>query len=145
MPLSELEEAVLIAMTGHTGLTMPDRPFQDPATGEFVMAKPNLTMDGRTAGSPDNAQGTHFFMINDSGTYYLRRVPLAATATRAQSGNADRACAAGKVKVLDRRLDMAEGRGLSQPISIPTACCRTSPARRSSFRSSTSRGSTSTA
>ena len=29
-PLSELEEAVLIAMTGCTGLTMPDRPFDDP-------------------------------------------------------------------------------------------------------------------
>jgi hypothetical protein len=57
-PISELEEAVLIAATGHTGLTMPDRPFQDPTNNDFVMAKPNLTMEGRTAGSPDNAQGT---------------------------------------------------------------------------------------
>ncbi|TGT93339.1 hypothetical protein EN798_33725, partial [bacterium M00.F.Ca.ET.155.01.1.1] len=70
-PLSELEEAVLIAMTGCTGLTMPDRPFEDPATKKPIMAKPNLTMAGRTAGSPDNAQGTHFFLINDSGTYFL--------------------------------------------------------------------------
>ena len=38
------------------------------------MAKPNLTMEGRTAGSPDNAQGTHFFMINDSGTYFIRKL-----------------------------------------------------------------------
>jgi hypothetical protein len=57
VPLDELEEALLIASTGCTGLTMPDRPFEEPATGEAVMAKPNLTMDGRTAGSPDNAPG----------------------------------------------------------------------------------------
>src|SRR6516162_6736496 len=74
VPLSELEEAVLIAMTGHTGLTMPDRPFQDPTSGDFIMAKPNLTMEGRTAGSPDNAQGTYFFMINDEGTYFIRKL-----------------------------------------------------------------------
>src|SRR5215472_8886109 len=74
-PLDELEEAILIAITGHTGLTMPDRPLQDPNNNEFIMAKPNLSMEGRSAGSPDNAQGTHFFMINDSGTYFLRRLP----------------------------------------------------------------------
>ncbi len=54
LPLNELEGAVLIA-----GLTMPDRPFQDPTSGEFIMAKPNLTMDGRTAGSPDRG---HLFL-----------------------------------------------------------------------------------
>ena len=61
-PLTELEEAMLIAVTGSTGLTMPDRPFADPRDHTPVMAKPNLTMAGRTAGSPDNAQGTHFFV-----------------------------------------------------------------------------------
>src|SRR6266545_4165035 len=81
LPLNELEQAVLIAATGHTGLTMPDRPFQDPSSGELIMAKPNLTMDGRTAGSPDNAQGTHFFMINDKGTYYIKRLPLIGAAS----------------------------------------------------------------
>jgi len=45
--------------------------------GKPIMAKPNLTMTGRTAGSPDNAQGTHFFLINDTGTYYLRKLPPA--------------------------------------------------------------------
>jgi hypothetical protein len=75
MPLSELEEAVLIALTGCTALTMPDRPFADPRDGKPIMAKPNLNMAGRTAGSPDNAQGTHFFLINDSGTHYLRKLP----------------------------------------------------------------------
>ena len=68
-PLTELEEAVLISLTGCTGLTMPDRPFSDPRDHKPIMAKPNLNMVGRTAGSPDNAQGTHFFMINDTGTY----------------------------------------------------------------------------
>jgi hypothetical protein len=75
VPLTALEEAVLIAVTGSSGLTMPDRPFNDPRDDSPIMAKPNLTMAGRTAGSPDNAQGTHFFLINDTGTYYLRKLP----------------------------------------------------------------------
>src|SRR5436309_6667183 len=74
-PLTELEEAVLISLAGCTGLTMPDRPFTDPRDGKPIMAKPNLNMPGRTAGSPDNAQGTAFFLINDSGTYFLRKLP----------------------------------------------------------------------
>ena len=107
-PLSELEEAVLIAMTGCTGLTMPDRPFEDPATRKPVMAKPNLTMAGRTAGSPDNAQGTHFFMINDSGTYFLRKLPPVADAFSAER-LIERAREA-KVRILDRRLDVPDGK-----------------------------------
>ncbi|GAA3086713.1 hypothetical protein ACFQ0X_34760 [Streptomyces rectiviolaceus] len=107
-PLTELEEAVLIAITGCTGLTMPDRPFEDPRNGKPIMAKPNLTMAGRTAGSPDNAQGTHFFLINDTGTYYLRKLPPApdepfdAVTLTARARES-------KVKVLDHRLDVAEG------------------------------------
>ncbi|WP_167449020.1 hypothetical protein [Mesorhizobium hawassense] len=110
-PLSELEEAVLIAMTGCTGLTMPDRPFEDPATKKPIMAKPNLTMAGRTAGSPDNAQGTHFFLINDSGTYFLRKLPPPADGNTAFTPERliERAREA-KVKILDRRLDVAEGK-----------------------------------
>jgi len=107
-PLSELEEAVLIALTGSTGLTMPDRPFQDPDTGEFVMAKPNLRMEGRAAGSPDNAQGTHFFMINDSGTYFLKRVPFAARADPLSAESLIAHARQAKVKVLDRRVDTAD-------------------------------------
>jgi hypothetical protein len=103
-PLDELEEAALIAATGCSGLTMPDRPFQDSATDEFIMAKPNLTMEGRTAGSPDNAQGTHFFMINDSGTYYLRKLspteaPLTADLLIGRAREA-------KVRVLQHRIDV---------------------------------------
>jgi hypothetical protein len=108
-PLSELEEAVLIAMTGCTGLTMPDRPFEDPTSKKPVMAKPNLTMAGRTAGSPDNAQGTHFFLINDSGTYFLRNLPPPASGANAFSAEllVERARQA-KVKILDRRLDVPQ-------------------------------------
>jgi hypothetical protein len=72
-PLSPLEEAVLIAATGTTGVTLPDRPFEDGA-GNKILGTPNLTMLGRAAGSTDNAQATHFFLINDEGVYFLRRV-----------------------------------------------------------------------
>jgi nitroreductase len=104
-PLSELEEALLIAITGCTGLTMPDRPFEDPRDGTPIMAKPNLTMAGRTAGSPDNAQGTHFFMINDAGTYFLRKLPPAPQEPFDAETLVARA-ARSKVKVLDDRLDV---------------------------------------
>ncbi|MEU7040932.1 hypothetical protein AB0A77_07715 [Streptomyces varsoviensis] len=39
-PLGELEEAVLIALTGCTGLTMPDRPFEDRATASRSCRSP---------------------------------------------------------------------------------------------------------
>lgn len=109
-PLSELEEAVLIATTGCTGLTMPDRPFQDDKSGELIMAKPNLTMAGRTAGSPDNAQGTHFFLINDSGTYFLRRLPPLEPEAWAGPETLVERARQSKVRVLDRRLDVPAGR-----------------------------------
>jgi hypothetical protein len=109
LPLEELEEAVLIALTGCSGLTMPDRPFQDPRDGTPIMAKPNLTMAGRTAGSPDNAQGTHFFMINDLGTYFLRRLPPAPELPFDAATLVERARRA-KVRVLDHRLDVPEGK-----------------------------------
>lgn len=108
LPLGEAEEAVLIAMTGCTGLTMPDRPFFDPATGAAIMAKPNLTMDGRTAGSPDNAQATHFFLINDEGTYFLRTLPSAPDVPLTLPNLIERARQA-KVRLLDRRLDVPAG------------------------------------
>lgn len=108
MPLEELEEAVLIALTGCSGLTMPDRPFEDPRDGTPIMAKPNLNTAGRTAGSPDNAQGTHFFMINDSGTYYLKKLPPAPDLPFTTETLVERARQS-KVRVLDHRLDVPEG------------------------------------
>ena len=106
-PLTDLEEAVLIAVTGCTGLTMPDRPFNDPDNGSPIMAKPNLTMAGRTAGSPDNAQGTHFFLINDSGTYFLRKLPPVADAGSPFDPDLLLARAEeAKVRLLDHRIDV---------------------------------------
>jgi hypothetical protein len=72
-PLDELEEAILIAVTGATGFTLPDRPFQDPQ-GNDILGTPNLNFQGRAAGSTDNAQATHFFLFNDSGSYFLKRL-----------------------------------------------------------------------
>ena len=106
-PLTPLEEAVLIALTGCTGLTMPDRPFNDPRDGKPIMAKPNVNMVGRTAGSPDNAQGTHFFMINDNGTYFLRKLPPARNTTFSEETLLRRA-EESKVKLLDHRIDVPE-------------------------------------
>jgi hypothetical protein len=109
-PLTALEEAVLIAVTGCTGLTMPDRPFNDPRNHEPIMAKPNLNMVGRTAGSPDNAQGTHFLMINDTGTYYLRKLPPDDSGASILDPDALLARAEqAKVKLLDRRIDVPDG------------------------------------
>jgi hypothetical protein len=58
-PLTELEETILIAVTGCTGLTIPDRPFESVDGSEKIMGSPHLSMAGRSAGSPVNAQATH--------------------------------------------------------------------------------------
>ncbi len=110
-PLTDLEEAVLISLTGCTGLTMPDRPLADPRDGKPIMAKPNLTMPGRTAGSPDNAQGTHFFLINDTGTYFLRKLPPpeGEKASVFDEATLLARAAESKVKLLDHRIDVGDG------------------------------------
>jgi hypothetical protein len=111
-PLTDLEEAILISITGCTGLTMPDRPFADPRDGKPIMAKPNLHMAGRTAGSPDNAQGTHFFLINDTGTYFLRKLPPPtdeAASAFSEETVLTRAAEA-KVRLLDHRIDVPDGK-----------------------------------
>ena len=78
---------------------MPDRPFADPRDGKPIMAKPNLNMVGRTAGSPDNAQGTHFFLINDTGTYFLRKLPPPADGSAAVFDEATLLARAAEAKV----------------------------------------------
>jgi hypothetical protein len=65
-------------------------------------------MAGRTAGSPDNAQGTHFFMINDSGTWFLRKLPPADGDPFDPDVLLSRAEMA-KVKLLDGRIDVPNG------------------------------------
>ena len=108
-PLTPLEEALLIAATGCTGLSMPDRPFYDATSGAPIMAKPNVNMVGRTAGSPDNAQGTSFFLINDGGTYFLRKLPPVDGDPFDPALLLQRAEMA-KVKLLDGRIDVPGGK-----------------------------------
>lgn len=107
-PLTPLEEAVLILATGVTGLTMPDQPFKTE-DGKPLVGTPMLALAGRAASSPDNAQSTHFFLINDSGTFLLKP-PADAVPPKLSVGGIDEQgliayterC---KVRVLDKRLD----------------------------------------
>jgi hypothetical protein len=110
VPLDELEEAILIAATGCTGLTMPDRPLQDPSSGKYIMAKPSLSMNGRSAGSPDNAQGTHFFMINDSGTYFLKKLPAPDVSLELTADLLIQRAREAKVQILPTRIDVPNSR-----------------------------------
>lgn len=104
-PLDPLEEAVLIAVISRTGrFTPPDRPFQDDQ-GRNTLGSPNGNFTGRTAGSADNFQMTHFFLMNDSGIYYLDHkrggdVRLDGT-PESLLANAEKV----KVKIADHRLD----------------------------------------
>src|SRR5258707_12150206 len=59
-PLTELEEAVLISLTGCTGLPKPDRPFPDPRGHKPIMATTNLNFVCLSAADSDNAPATHF-------------------------------------------------------------------------------------
>src|SRR5713101_7485531 len=107
-PLTPLEEALLIASTGLTGVTMPDMPFQT-SDGRELLGSPILQIFGRTASSADNSQATHFILINDSGTYLLRRpIDVApdyfseAPLTETKFIDYAEKC---KFKLLDKRLD----------------------------------------
>lgn len=106
-PLTPVEEALLIAATGITGITMPDMPFTSE-DGKDLVGSPMLAINGRAASSPDNAQATHFFLINDSGTYFLKRPDdvdpnlLRGPITDEQLVAYAEKC---KHKILDRRLE----------------------------------------
>ena len=107
-PLSPLEEALLIASTGITGVTMPDMPFKTEQ-GKPLVGSPMLEIAGRTASSPDNAQAAHFFLINDSGTYFLKKPddldPYYLTDGELTPDKLIEYAEKCKVKVLDERLD----------------------------------------
>ncbi len=101
-PLSELEEAILIAAVGMTGLTLPDRPFET-TTGEKILGTPNLNFPGRAAGSTDNCQATHFFLFNDAGTYFLKRLDTIDPTEPVTPALLIRRANASKVKLSDKR------------------------------------------
>ena len=103
-PLSELEEAILISATGLTGLTLPDRPFEAPS-GEKILGTPNLNFVGRAAGSTDNCQGTSFFLLNDSGTYLLKRLTNADPTEPITPDLLVKRARESKIKLFDKRLD----------------------------------------
>jgi hypothetical protein len=69
-PLSKVEEALLIAATGLTGLPYWDNPYET-ADAKPLLGTPCVEGTGRAAGSPDNAQSTAFFMWNDEGTFLI--------------------------------------------------------------------------
>ncbi|MEW6153122.1 MAG: hypothetical protein AB1673_03895 [Actinomycetota bacterium] len=71
-PLSPLEEAVLIGSIGVTGAVMHDGPTDFGAQKE--LGSPFLNVVARAASSPDNAQATSFFMINDEAIWLIRRL-----------------------------------------------------------------------
>lgn len=101
-PLSALEEAVLISAIGMTGLTLPDRPFET-STGEKILGTPNINFPGRAAGSTDNAQATYFFLINDTGAYFLKRLETVDPLEPVTPELLLRRAEATKVRILDKR------------------------------------------
>jgi cholesterol oxidase len=73
-PLSPLEEAILVVTSGLVGQqTMHDGPLQIPGGGNEC-GTPFMNILSRSASSPDNSQATVFFMINDEGTWLLKRL-----------------------------------------------------------------------
>lgn len=106
-PLSRLEEAFLIAATGITGLAFADNPYET-AEGKPLLGTPLIETGGRAAGSPDNAQSTHFFMWNDEGTYLLKKPAETLPPVDVRTLSADDLIAHAercKVKVKDGRVD----------------------------------------
>lgn len=109
-PLTAVEEAMLIATSGVTGITMPDMPFQSE-TGKDLLGTPMLHLRGRSASSADNAQSTHFFLVNDSGTYLLKHAPEEMPPlsfhdiSESQLIRRAEAC---KIRVLDKRLEFRQ-------------------------------------
>jgi nitroreductase len=75
-PLSELEEAILIVSTGLTGITTHDGPL-DSTTHGRELGTPFLNILARSGSSPDNSQPTHFIVVNDEGTWLIKRLPPA--------------------------------------------------------------------
>ncbi|MFN6461924.1 MAG: hypothetical protein RMZ41_008760 [Nostoc sp. DedVER02] len=109
-PLSELEEALLIAATGATGITFPDRPFEDaPAPkGKPILGTPNLNFKGRAAGSTDNSQPTYFLLLNDTGTYFLKHLDPEPENTLFSPESLILRAKAAKVKISDERIFSSE-------------------------------------
>ena len=73
MPLDPLEEAILICTTGLTGVVMHDGPLKKPSGAPEDLGSMFANILARSGPSADNCQATSLFMINDEGTWLLRR------------------------------------------------------------------------
>ncbi len=74
LPLSKLEEALLaFAAAGISGFTLADVPYDSGQLHEAGGGNILATLTGRTVASADAIHGTALFVINDEGTYLLRR------------------------------------------------------------------------
>lgn len=86
VPLTKLEEAVLIVATGLTGSSTMHDVTTKNAAGEPSFSAPLLNILSRGTSSIDNSHSVSFFLINDEGTFLLRqrrnREALAALAER---------------------------------------------------------------
>jgi hypothetical protein len=110
-PLTAVEEAILVVATGLTGAVMHDGPLQIPGDGA-ELGTPFMHVLGRSASSPDNAQATSFFVINDEGIWLIKRPAdrdaLADVPPRWQDwADADWIAAAARLKhrISDKRLE----------------------------------------
>ena len=88
-------------------MTLPDRPFESDDGKNKIMGAPNLNMVGRSASSPDNAQATHFILINDTGTYFLKGIDDDPDRSFTPE-NLLRRAALSKQRLLDKRLDFSD-------------------------------------
>ena len=126
---------MLIASTGITGLAFADNPYET-TEGKPLLGTPLIEARGRAAGSPDNAQSTHFFMWNDEGTYLLKAPPAGRRRPR-------RPHDVGRRPHRARRDVQGEGEGRPRrfsaqrfpPTRAGTGTCRTCRAARCSCRS----------
>jgi len=72
--LTTLEEAILVtAATGISGYPLADLPFQSGDVPESGGGNVLLSYNGRTVASADAVHGTALFIINDEGTFFLKR------------------------------------------------------------------------
>ncbi len=74
LPLSTLEEAILVtAATGISGYPLGDLPYQSGDVPEGGGGNAMAAFNGRTVASADGVHGTALFVINDEGTFLVKR------------------------------------------------------------------------
>jgi hypothetical protein len=110
VPLSPLEEALLsFAAAGITGFCLAELPYQSGGEKEAGGGNVMAALTGRTGASADAIHGTSLFIINDEGTYMLKRpqdfplVELDALAQLARVGDYETLYQHLRVKVRDGR------------------------------------------